>query len=326
MARIGLAIVHGLILALMALPLAAQTGPGAYPSKAVRFICPFPPGGLNDLLARYFAQRLTDSFGQQVFVDNRGGAAGIIGAEAGMRAAPDGYTITMANLSMLTINPSLYPKLPYDPMRDFAHVIELAESINLLLVHPSRPVKSVMDLLALASARPDEINFGSPGIGTPQHLAIELMNSMAGTKMHHIPYKGSGAGIPALIAGETQVYMEPVATIMPHVKSGRIRALAVTTAQRAPMLPHLPTVADALPGFEFTSWYGVLMPAATPRPLVLRLNEAINRVLSQAEVKTFLEKQAMVSLGGAPEAFTARIKRESARWGKVVRDTGARVE
>jgi tripartite-type tricarboxylate transporter receptor subunit TctC len=292
----------------------------------LRFICPFPPGGLNDLLARYFAQRLTDSFGQQVFVDNRGGAAGIIGAEAGMRAASDGYTIIMANLSMLTINPSLYAKLPYDPMRDFAHVIELAESINLLLVHPSLPAKSVKELLALARARPGDINFGSPGIGTPQHLAIELMNTMAGTKMHHIPYKGSGAGIPALIAGESQVYMEPIATIMPHVKSGRIRALAVTSAQRVAMLPELPTVADSLPGFEFTSWYGVLMPAATPRPLVLRVNEEINRVLSQAEVKAYLEKQAMGPLGGAPEAFTARIKRESARWGKVVKDTGARAE
>ena len=326
MKRIGRAAVVGIFLALTVLPLAAQTVPGGYPSKPVRFICPFPPGGLNDLLARYFAQRLTESFGQQVFVDNRGGAAGIIGAEAGMRAAPDGYTVTMANLSMLTINPSLYAKLPYDPMRDFAHVIELAESINLLLVHPSLPAKSVKALLALAKARPGEINFGSPGIGTPQHLAIELMNTMAGTKMHHIPYKGSGAGIPALIAGESQFYMEPVATIMPHVKSGRIRALAVTSAQRAAMLPDLPTVADALPGFEFTSWYGVLMPAATPRPLVLRVNEEINRVLSQAEVKAYLEKQAMVPLGGAPETFTARIKRESARWGKVVKDTGARVE
>jgi len=325
MARIG-RVLHGIILALLALPVAAQTGAGTYPSKPVRFICPFPPGGLNDLLARFFAQRLSDSLGQQVFVDNRGGAAGIIGAEAGMRAAPDGYTITMANLSMMTINPSLYAKLPYDPMRDFAHVIELAESINLLLVHPSLPVKSVKELLALAKARPGDLNYGSPGIGTPGHLATELMNSMAGVKMHHVPYKGSGAGIPALIAGESQVYIEPVATIIQHVNSGRVRALAVTSAKRAAMLPDLPTVADTLAGFEFTSWYGVLMPAATPRPLVLRVNEAINRVLSQAETKAYLEKQAMVPLGGAPEAFTARIKRESARWGKVVKDTGAKAD
>ena len=211
-------------------------------------------------------------------------------------------------------------------MRDFAHVIELAESINLLLVHPSLPAKSVKALLELAKARPGEINFGSPGIGTPQHLATELMNTMAGTKMHHIPYKGSGAGIPGLIAGESQVYIEPIATIVPHVNSGRIRALTVTSAQRAAMLPDLPTVADALPGFEFTSWYGVLMPASTPRPLVRRVNDEINRVLSQTEVKAYLEKQAIVPLGGAPEAFTARIKRESARWGKVVKDTGVRAE
>ena len=326
MLRTGLAVVHAIVLTLTALPLAAQTDPGSYPSKPVRFICPFPPGGLNDLLARYFAQRLTDVFGQQVFVDNRGGAAGIIGAEAGMRAAPDGYTIVMANLSMLAINPSLYAKLPYEPMRDFAHVIELAESINLLLVHPSLPARSVKALLALAKAHPGDINFGSPGIGTPQHLAIELMNSMAGVKMHHVPYKGSGAGIPALIAGESQVYMEPIATIMPHVKSGRVRALAVTSAQRAAMLPELPTMADTLPGYEFASWYGVLMPAATPRPLLLRVNEAINRVLAAPEVKSYLEKQAMVPLGGPPEKFTERVKRESARWGKVIKDTGARAE
>ncbi|MCC6532901.1 MAG: tripartite tricarboxylate transporter substrate binding protein [Burkholderiales bacterium] len=318
--------VNAFVLALAALPAAAQPAAGGYPTKPVRFICPFPPGGLNDLLARFFAQRLTETLGQQVFVDNRGGAAGIIGAEAGMRAAPDGYTITMANLSMMTINPSLYAKLPYDSLRDFAHVIELAESVNLLLVHPSLPVRSVKQLIALAKTRPGEINFGSPGIGTPGHLATELMSTMAGIKMHHVPYKGSGAGIPALIGGETQVYIEPVATIIQHVTSGRVRALAVTSAQRAAMLPDLPTVADTLAGFEFTSWYGVLMPAATPRPLVLRVNEAINRVLAQAEVKEYLAKQAMVPLGGAPEAFTARIKRESARWGKVVKDTGARAE
>jgi len=319
-------VVIGIMLSLVGMPAVAQTAAGNYPAKSVRFICPFPPGGLNDLLARYFAQRLTDVFGQQVFVDNRGGAAGIIGAEAGARAAPDGYTITMANLSMMTINPSLYAKLPYDSMRDFAHVVELAESINLLLVHPSMPVKTVKELIALAKARPGAINFGSPGIGTPGHLATELMNTMAGIKMHHVPYKGSGAGIPALISGESQVYIEPVATVIQHVQSGRTRALAVTSAKRAATLPDLPTVADALPGFEFTSWYGILMPAATPRPLVLRMNEAFNRVLTQGEVKEYLEKQAMVPLGGAPELFTARIKRESARWSKVVKDTGAKAE
>ena len=325
MARIA-RVVSSIILALIAVPVAAQTGAGSYPTKPVRFICPFPPGGLNDLLARYFAQRLTDAFGQQVYVDNRGGAAGIIGAEAGARAAPDGYTITMANLSMLTINPSLYAKLPYDSMRDFAHVIELAESINLLLVHPSLPVKSVKELIALARAQPGALNFGSPGIGTPGHLATELMNTMAGIKMHHVPYKGSGAGIPALIAGESQVYIEPVATVIQHVQSSRTRALAVTSAKRAATLPNLPTVAESLPGYEFTSWYGILMPVATPRPLVLRVNEAINRVLTQSEVKEYLEKQAMVPLGGAPEAFTARIKNEMVRWGNVVKDTGAKAE
>ncbi len=182
------------IAVLAAVPAAAQTGAENYPSKTVRFICPFPPGGLNDLLARFFAQRLTETLGQQVFVDNRGGAGGIIGAEAGARAPADGYTITMANLSILAINPFLYGKLRYDSLRDFAHAIELAESVNLLLVHPSLPVKSVKDLIALARARPGELNFGSPGSGTPAHLATELMNAMARIRMVHIPYKGGRRG------------------------------------------------------------------------------------------------------------------------------------
>jgi tripartite-type tricarboxylate transporter receptor subunit TctC len=320
-------LVTGSIALLAAAAAAAQTGTDAYPTKTVRFICPFPPGGLNDLLARFFAQRLTDSLGQQVFVDNRGGAGGIIGAEAGARAVPDGYTITMANLSILAINPSLYGKLPYDSLRDFAHVIELAESVNLLLVHPSLPVRSLKDLIALAKARPGALNFASPGTGTPAHLATELMNTMAGVRMVHVPYKGAGAAIPAVLAGESQVYIEPVATILQQVHAGKMRALAVTTAQRASVLPELPTMAESgLPGYEFTSWYGVLMPAATPRPVVGRMNEAINRILGQREVQEYLSKQAMLSTGGTPEAFTARIRSEMARWGKVVKDTGAKAD
>ena len=315
------------VLAAAPVPAAAQTAAETYPSKTVRFICPFPPGGLNDLLARFFAQRLTETLGQQVFVDNRGGAGGIIGAEAGARAPADGYTITMANLSILAINPFLYGKLPYDSLRDFAHVIELAESVNLLLVHPSLPVRSVKDLIALARARPGELNFGSPGSGTPAHLATELMNTMARIKMVHIPYKGAGAAIPAVIAGESQVYIEPVATSIAHVNAGRMRALAVTSAKRAAVLPDMPTVAETgLPGFDFTSWYGVLVPAATPRPLVLRVNEAINRVLTQPDVKEYLARQAMLPTGGTPEAFTARIKSEMTRWGEVVKATGAKAD
>lgn len=319
----------GLLLVVSALPLplaaAGESTADNYPNKAIRMICPFPAGGAVDFVGRFFAQRMSPILGQQVFVDNRGGAAGIIGMEAGAHAPADGYTITLANLSVMSINPFLYSKLPYDAVRDFAPVIELAQSVNLLVVHPSLPVKSVKELIAFAKANPGALNYASPGSGGPAHLATELLNSMAGIKMVHIPYKGAGAAIPAVLAGESQVYIEPVATMMPHVNSGRVRALAVTSAKRTPIAPELPTLAEAgVPGYEFTSWYGVIVPAATPAAIVTRLNATLNRILTQADVKDQLTAQAMLLVGGTPEAFGARIKTEMARWGKVVRDTGAR--
>jgi len=305
----------------------AQSLAANYPNKVVRFICPFPPGGANDLLARLFAQKMTDAYGQQVIVDNRGGAGGIIGAEAGAKAPADGYTITMANLSMLAINPFLYSKLPYDVVRDFAPVIELAQSVNLLLVHPSVPATTLKELIDLARAKPGGYNYATPGIGTPAHLATELMASMAGIKLVHVPYKGSGAAIPAVIAGESQIFIEPVATSIAHARAGRMRALAVTSAQRAAVTPELPTMVEAgLTGYEFTSWYGVIAPAATPRAVMMRLNETINRILNQADIKENLNSQAMLTIGGPPEAFAAKIKTEMARWGKVVKDTGAKAD
>lgn len=316
-------------IAVLLLPLgaAAQSTTENYPNKAIRLICPFPAGGAVDLVARFVAPRLSESLGQQVFVDNRGGAGGIIGTEAGARAPADGYTITMANLSIMSINPFLYSKLPYDSVRDFAPVIELAQSVNLLLVHPSVPAKTLKELINLAKAKPGWLNFASPGSGTPAHLATELINTMAGIKMVHIPYKGAGAAIPAVLAGESQVYIEPVATSMPHVRAGRLRALAVTSDKRAAIMPEMPTISESgLPGYEFTSWYGVIMPAATPRAIVLHLNEAINRVLNQVDLRERLNGQAMLVIGGAPEAFGAKIKSEMLRWGKVVSDTGAKVD
>jgi tripartite-type tricarboxylate transporter receptor subunit TctC len=317
------------VLAALLLPVFAHAQSGAenYPVKAVRFICPFPAGGAVDFMARFMAQRMTPILGQQVFVDNRGGAGGIIGMEAGARAPADGYTITIANLSVISINPFLYSKLPYDVMRDFAPVAELTQSVNLLVVHPSLPVKSVKELVALAKAKPGALNYASPGNGTPAHLATELFNSIAGIRMVHVPYKGAGAAIPAVLSGESQVYIEPVATALPHVKSGRMRALAVTSAQRASVVPELPTVsASGMPGFEFTSWYGVIVPAATPRPIVMRLNNVLNRILEEAEVKEQLGAQAMLLVGGTPEAFASRIKSEMARLGKVVKQTGAKAD
>jgi tripartite-type tricarboxylate transporter receptor subunit TctC len=316
-----------LVVSALCLPLAAASESTAesYPSKAIRLICPFPAGGAVDFVARFFAQRMAPVLGQQVFVDNRGGAGGIIGMEAGAHAPADGYTVTVANLSVLSINPFLYSKLPYDTVRDFAPVIELAQSVNLLVVHPSLPVKSVKDLIALAKANPGALNYASPGNGTPAHLATELLNSMSGMKMVHVPYKGAGAAIPAMLAGESQVYIEPVATMIPHVHSGRMRALAVTSAKRTSVAPELPTVMEAgVPGFEFTSWYGVIVPAATPVAVVTRLNATLNRILTQADVSEQLTSQAMLLVGGTPEAFSTKMKAEMARWGKVVKDTGTK--
>ena len=305
----------------------AQTESDKYPGKQVRFICPWPPGGATDFVSRFFAQRMTDALGQQVFVDNRGGAAGIIGTEIGARAPADGYTLTFANLSVVAINPFLYSKLPYDPLRDFAPVIELAEGVILLLIHPSVPVKSLQELIDLAKTKPGSLNLGSPGSGTYAHLGGEMINSMAGIKLVHVPYKGSGAGLTALIAGETQVYIEPVATSLQHVRAGRLRAIAVTSGRRTSLLPELPTMIESgLPGYEVSSWYGIMVPAATPRAVVLRLNEVVNRILGQAEVKERLAADAILTVGGTPEAFGAKMKLELARWGKVVKDTGAKAD
>jgi len=228
---------------------------------------------------------------------------------------------------MLAINPFLYSKLPYDVVRDFAPVIELAQSVNLLLVHPSVPATTLKELIDLARAKPGGYNYATPGIGTPAHLATELMASMASIKLVHVPYKGAGAAIPAVIAGESQIFIEPVATSIAHARAGRMRALAVTSAQRAAVTPELPTMVEAgLPGYEFTSWYGIIAPAATPRAVVMRLNETINRILNQADIKENLNSQAMLTIGGPPEAFAAKIKTEMARWGKVVKDTGAKAD
>lgn len=317
----------GVAMAVLPLYALAQIHAESYPSKSVRVICPFPVGGAVDFMARFFAQRMTPALGQQVFVDNRGGAAGIIGMEAGARAPADGYTVILANLSVISINPFLYGKLPYDVLRDFAPVIELTQSVNLVVVHPSLPVKSVKDLVALAKAKPGMLNYASTGSGGPAHLATELLNSIAGIKMVHVPYKGAGAAVPAVLAGESQVLITPVSTAMPHVRSGRMRALAATSATRTPILPELPTVAEAgVPGYEVTTWYGIIVPAATPAALVTRLNSTLNRILEQPDVKEQLTAQAMLIAGGTPDAFGARMKAEMARWGRIIKDTGAKVD
>jgi tripartite-type tricarboxylate transporter receptor subunit TctC len=313
-----------LLFTIGALPALAQTT-AAYPSKPIRYIVPFPPGGMTDLISRIVAQRLGDAVGQQVIIDNRAGAGGTVGTELAARAPADGYTVALGFLGTFAIGPHVYGKVPYDPVKDFAPVIELAESGYLLAIHPPLAAQTVKDLVALSRTRP--LNYATPGNGTPGHLAAELLKSLTGAGLNHVPYKGSGPGISATIAGETQMIIEPIASAMPHVKGGRMRALAVTSLKRASILADVPTIAESgVAGYEVTGWYGVVMPAGVPAPVIAKLNGEINQVLKSPAVREHLVGQGVELTGGTPAAFGERIRREMVRWAKIVKDSGARVD
>jgi len=294
-----------------------------YPAKPVRFIVPFAPGGGNDVIGRLVSSSLSERLGQQVVVDNRGGAGGIIGSELTAKAAPDGYTLLLGHIGTLAINAGLYPKLSYDPIRDFAPVCLVATAQNILVVHPSLPARSVKELIALAKAKPGQLNFVSGGIGGAGHLAGELLNSMAGVQMVHIAYKGAGPALTDLVAGQVQLMITNMPAAMPHLKSGRLRALGVTGANRSPLMPDLPTISEAgLPGYELTNWFGVVAPAATPRAIVERLNEAIVSGLKTAEMRERLAAVGAEPVGSTPAAFAAHIKSETGKWSKVIATAG----
>jgi tripartite-type tricarboxylate transporter receptor subunit TctC len=304
-------------------PVAAQT----YPSKPVRMVLPYPPGGGSDTIGRPLAQKLTENLGQQVVVENRGGANGNIGMEHVARAAPDGYTIVFALTAQLAINPGLYGKVPYDPVKDFAPITLLGSGAYILVVHPSLPVKSLKQLIALAKAQPGQIAYSSSGNGSGGHLAAELLNSMAGIRMLHVPYKGGGPALMDLIAGQVQVLFSTQLASWPHIQSGRIRALAVSTAKRPASIPDLPTIAEAgLPGYDSGVWYGVLAPAGTPRDVITRLNGEIVRALNQPDYRGFLVNNAIDPIGSPPEQLGQYIKSELVKWAKVVKDAGVRVD
>jgi tripartite-type tricarboxylate transporter receptor subunit TctC len=294
-----------------------------YPSKPVRFIVGFAPGGFTDLMARLLAGRLSETWNQQVVVDNRPGAGSIIATETVAKAPPDGYTLLMMTDNHVT-NPSLFKSLPYDSEKHFAPVTLAALAPFMLLIHPSLPVKSVKELLALAKARPGELAFGSGGIGGPGHLAGEMLNSLGGVKMVHVPYKGGALAMVDLQAGQVQLYFGNVPTSLPHVKTGRVRALAVTTAKRAAVAPEYPTVAEAgVRGFELSPFYGVITRAGTPAEILAKLNRDIVSILHNPATK-----ERIASLGGDPVGnsqaeFSAFLKTESVKWGKLVRDSGA---
>ncbi|HXF66763.1 MAG TPA: tripartite tricarboxylate transporter substrate binding protein [Burkholderiales bacterium] len=290
-----------------------------YPVKPVRIIVPFPPGGGNDTIARLVGQKLSPALGQQVIVDNRPGAGGTIGAELAAKSAPDGYTLFLAGVASHGINPNLRRKLPYDPVRDFHGVSLIASAPLLVVVHPSLPVASVKQLVALAKARPGAINFASNGTGGSSHLAVELFKMMTGTDMVHIPYKGLSLALTDLLSGQVQLMFSSAVAMLPQVKAGKLRAIAMTGAKRSPAIPEIPTVAEAgVPGYETGSWYGIVAPAKTPRPVIERLGREIAAITRSPEISGRLTEEAVIPIGSAPEEFDAHIKRELARWAQVI--------
>jgi tripartite-type tricarboxylate transporter receptor subunit TctC len=305
----------------------AHAQPAAnFPMKPVRLILPYPPGGGSDTIVRPLAQRLGENLKQQVVIDNRGGAGGNIGMELAAKAPPDGHTIVFALTAQLAVNPALYKKLPYDPLKDYEPITLLASGPYILLVHPSLPVKSVKDLIALARTRPNQITYASSGSGSGGHLANELLNSMANVRMLHIPYKGGGQALTAVLAGEAQVLFSPYATAKPQMESGRLRALGVSAARRLTGVD-LPTIAEAaLPGYDAGVWYAFLAPAGTPRDIVMKLNGEILRAASQPEMKSVLSKSALEPIGSTPDELGRFMKAEILKWAKVVKDANVHVD
>ena len=310
--------------ALTAAPAAlAQT----YPTKTVRMIVAFPPGGTTDILARATAQKLTEAFGQQVVIDNRPGAGGNIGTELVARSPADGYTLLASPGSTLTSNPAVYAKVPFDTVRDFAPVTIIAEVPNVLIVHPSLPVKTVKELIALAKTRPGQLAYASTGAGQSTHLSAELFKQMARVDMIHVPYKGSAPALTDMVAGQVTVMFDNMPSCLPFVKAGRLKAIAVTSTKRSPTTPELPTVAEAaLPGFDVTVWFSVLAPANTPRDIVARLNAEIVKALKAPDMRERLSQQGAEPVGNTPEEFAGVIKRDLAKWSKLVKDANIRLD
>jgi tripartite-type tricarboxylate transporter receptor subunit TctC len=320
-----------LIAALAASPVALAArgarAQAAYPSQPIRIVVPFPPGGATDIMARAAAQRLTEAWKAQVVVDNRPGAGGNIGSELVAKSAPDGYTLEMCTVGTHAINASLYAKMPYDHIRDFTPIVLVAAVPNVLVVHPSLPVASVQELVAYIKANPGKVNFASSGAGTSIHLSGELFKVLTGVQITHVPYKGSAPALTDLLGGQVQMMFDNLPPSLPHIKGGKLRALAVTTSERAPTLPDLPTMVEAgVPGFEASSWFGLVAPAGTPRPIVMKINEEIARWLATPEAKEKLVAIGGAARGGSPEDFAQHIAAETAKWARVVKESGAKVD
>lgn len=299
----------------------------AYPTKPVTIIVPFAAGGTTDILARIIGQALTAELGQSVVVDNRAGAGGNIGGQAAAKATPDGHTLFMGTVGTHAINASLYKKMPFDPVKDFAPLTRVANVPNLLVANPAQPYKSVKDLIAYAKANPGKVNFGSSGNGSSIHLSGELFKSLAKVDMQHVPHKGSAPAVTDLLGNQIGIMFDNMPSAIPHVRSGKLVPLAVTTAKRSPELPNVPTIAEAgVPGYEATSWFGMFAPAGTPAPVLAKLNAAIVKVLAQPDVKKKINEQGAEVYSETPEQFAAFIQAESVKWGKVVKESGASLD
>ncbi len=334
MVRVMVRGVMGLLWLGAAWPVFAQS----YPAKPVRMVIPYPPGGGTDIIARPLAQLMSATMGQPIIIENRGGAGGNIGMESVAKAPPDGYTLIFAITAQLAVNPSLYPKLPYDMVRDFAPIALVGIAPYLLVVHPALPVRSVKELVALARAQPASqlgsqsasqfiaLSYGSAGNGSGSHLAGEMLNMMAGVKSVHIPYKGGAPAMTDLVAGQLQLSYLTFTSTNGFIRAGRLRALGVTTAKRSPALPDLPAIAETVPGYDSAVWYGALVPAGTPPEIIARLNREFNAALKNNELRQRLIPEAFEPLGSTPEHLGDYIKSEIARWARVVKATGMKID
>ena len=305
---------------------AGSAGAQEYPSRSLRLIIPVAPGGGTDILGRLLARKLFETFGQQVVVDNRPGAGTVIGSDLLAKAAPDGYTLSL-QINALAANHTLHAKLPYDTLRDFAPVVLIASTPNVLVVHPSLPAKSVREFLALARARPGQIAYASTGVGGAAYLATEMLKLNTGIRMIHVPYKGTAPALNAIISGEAQIMVAALPGTLPFIQAGRVRPLGVTSAQRAPATPELPTMMEAgIPGYEFSTWYGLFAPAGTPREIVFKLNAAVARILGQPDFRAQLAREGLDPAGGTTESFENYFRAEVEKLGAVIRASGAKAE
>ncbi len=311
-----------LVVALSCFP-GQQTSAQSYPTRPVRMVVPFPAGGSTDIMARLTAQKMTEALGQQVIVDNRGGAGGIIGTDMVAKAQPDGYTLLMSSSITHTAGPSLSKKTPYNVLTDFAPVTQTASVPLMFVINPSVPARSIKEFVALAKAKPGGLNYASPGNGTSGHLAAELFKSLAGINVVHVPYKGGGPALTDLIGGQVQMLIISAVAALPQVKNGKLRALALTSLKRSPALPDIPTVAESgLPGYEVILWYGIFLPAKAPRAIVQRLNQEIVMIMNTPEMRARLAPEGGVAVGNTPEQFQEVIKADVKRWAEVVKNAG----